>query len=156
MPWHSKISVAPCNTIIWHHVTLQGVITKYTFSIIFLWSWIFLLILYFHLYYEKLTLHGPMCIRFDICIKSIICGQSWKYSSVIFCISLQVHEVQVTATGIVPDPMPVALNDVVVWTFKGLRHHNIVEVGTVDQLLDAQFNSPSCKPRWGTWVFWGG
>ena len=71
----------------------------------------------------------------------------YQRSSVIFCISLQVHEVQVTATGIVPDPMPVALNDVVAWTFKGLRHHNIVEVGTVDQLLDAQFNSPSCKPR---------
>lgn len=60
----------------------------------------------------------------------------------------QVHEVQVAAAGIVPDPTPISLNDVVVWTFKGLRHHNVVEVATVDQLFDAQFNSPNCQPRY--------
>ena len=62
-------------------------------------------------------------------------------------LSFQVYEIQVTGTGINPDPVVIASNDVVAWTFKGLRQHDVVQVSTVDQLFDAQFNSPNISPR---------
>jgi plastocyanin len=50
----------------------------------------------------------------------------------------QVHEIQVSANSIVPDPLAVSVNDVVAWTFRGLRQHDVAQIQTIDQVLDVQ------------------
>ncbi|ELT90741.1 hypothetical protein CAPTEDRAFT_219540 [Capitella teleta] len=58
-----------------------------------------------------------------------------------------VHEVQVTGGAICPDPLPISVNDVVAWTFRGLRQSDVQEITSVDKVLDAQHNSPTVAPR---------
>lgn len=52
-----------------------------------------------------------------------------------------------SANDIVPDPLPVNVNDVVVWTFRGLRQNDLARIETVDQILDAQQNCMVVSPR---------
>ena len=39
------------------------------------------------------------------------------------------------------------MNDVVAWTFRGLRQNDVMQVDSVDQILDAQFNSATIQSR---------
>ena len=60
----------------------------------------------------------------------------------------QVHEVQVTANSIVPDPCSVNLNDVVAWSFRTLRQNDVQLANTVDKLIDAQLATHEVSPRY--------
>jgi hypothetical protein len=58
-----------------------------------------------------------------------------------------VHEIQVTGNAITPDPVTISVNDVVAWTFRGLKQSDVQEITSVDQVLDAQRNSLNVAPR---------
>ena len=53
-----------------------------------------------------------------------------------------------TGSNLVPDPLPINVNDVVAWTFRGLKQNDVQQVATVDQVLDAQTSSPALQPRY--------
>ena len=62
--------------------------------------------------------------------------------------SPQVHEVHVTGNALSPDPVTINVNDVVAWTFRGLRQSDVQGIQSVDQVLDLQHTNAFVAPRW--------
>lgn len=59
----------------------------------------------------------------------------------------QVLEIQVADGAFNPNPALLSVNDVVAWTFHGLRHNDVCTVDDITQVLDAQNNSKTVSPR---------
>lgn len=74
-------------------------------------------------------------------------GLKSTYGAVVVSSQPIVHEVLVETASIIPDPLPIRRNDVVVWTFRGLKQHDLVRIENVGQLLDAQHKSIVVQPR---------
>ena len=60
---------------------------------------------------------------------------------------IQVHEVTVNPNVISPDPVSVNINDVVAWTFKGLRQNDIERVRNIQDVMDIQAGGKIVTPR---------
>ncbi|CAH1782616.1 unnamed protein product [Owenia fusiformis] len=58
----------------------------------------------------------------------------------------KVHEVAVISNQITPDPVNININDLVCWTFKGLRQYDVTEIESVDQLIGVE-SSGALLPR---------
>ncbi|XP_064633270.1 uncharacterized protein LOC135491376 [Lineus longissimus] len=69
------------------------------------------------------------------------------FGAVVVSTQSRVHEIAVNATGHSVDPLPINVNDVVAWTFKGLRQQDVELITNVDQILDAQHSSNVVAPR---------
>ena len=57
------------------------------------------------------------------------------------------HEILCTTNELVPDPLPVHINDVVAWLFHSLPQNELHQVTRVEQVDEAQDHSAFLRPR---------